>query len=73
MDLIYKKLDMLLVTRLKCRSVEVVEVHINHELVFLRALVLANSRDDVTVEKVWAFSVGPIPTSLFHDYGTMRK
>ena len=50
-----------------------VEVHINSELVFRRALVLANSRDDVTVEKVLSFPVGPIPTSLFHDYGTMRK
>jgi hypothetical protein len=60
-------------TRLKCRSGEVVEVHINPELVFRRALVLATSRDDVTVENVLSFSVGPIPTSLVHDYGTMRK
>ena len=60
-------------TRLKCRSGEVVEVHINPELVFRRALVLANSRDDVTVEKVLSFPVGSIPTSLFHDDGTMRK
>ena len=43
------------------------------ELVFRRALVLANSRDDVTVEKVLSFPIGPIPTSLFHDHGTMRK
>ena len=50
-----------------------VEVHINPELVFRRALVLANSRDDVTVEKVLSFPVGSIPTSLFHDDGTMRK
>ena len=50
-----------------------VEVHINPELVFCRILVLANSRDDVTVEKVLSFPVGPIPTSLFHDDGTMRK
>ena len=59
--------------RLKCRSGKVVEVHINPELVFRRALVLENSRDDVTVEKVLSFPVGPIPTSLFHDDGTMRK
>ena len=50
-----------------------VEVHLNPELVFRCALVLANSRDDVTVEKVLSFPVDPIPTSLFHDDGTMRK
>ena len=55
------------------KSGEVVEVHINPELVFRRALVLANSRDDVIVEKVLSFPVGSIPTSLFHDDGTMRK
>jgi hypothetical protein len=60
-------------TKLKCRSGEVLEAHINSELVFRRALVLANSRDDVTVEKVLSFPIGPIPTSLFHDDGTMRK
>ncbi|CAC5358418.1 unnamed protein product [Mytilus coruscus] len=60
-------------TKLKCRSSEIIEGHINPELVFRRALVLANSRDDVTVEKVLSFPIGPIPTSLFHDDGTMRK
>ena len=34
---------------------------------------MANCRDDVTVEKVLSFPVGPIPTSLFHEDGTMRK
>jgi len=60
-------------TKLKCRSGEIVNVHINPELVFRRALILANSRDDVTVEKVLSFPIGPIPTSLFHEDGTMRK
>ena len=60
-------------TRLKCRSREAVEVHSNPELVFRHTLVLTNSRDDVTVEKVLSFPVGPIPTSVFHDDdGTMR-
>jgi hypothetical protein len=58
--------------RLKCRSGEKDEIHSNPELVFRRALVLANSRDDVTVEKVLSFPVGPIPTSLFDDDGTTR-
>jgi hypothetical protein len=34
-------------TKLKCRSGDVVEAHINPELVFRRALVLASSREDV--------------------------
>ena len=60
-------------TKLKCRSGEVLHVHTSPELVFRRALVLATSRDDITVEKVLSFPIGPIPTSLFHEDGTMRK
>lgn len=49
--------DMTKKTKLKCRSRETLNVHhINPELVFRRALVLANSRDDVTVEKVLFYS-----------------
>jgi hypothetical protein len=59
-------------TKLKCRSGDTVTVHVNPELVFRWALVLTNCREDVTVEKVLSFPIGPIPTSLFHDDGTMR-
>ena len=38
--------------KLKCRSGEVLHVHISPELVFRRALVLATCRDDITIEKV---------------------
>lgn len=65
--------DMTQKTKLKCRSGDTVTVHINPELVFRRTRVLANCREDVTVEKVLSFPIGPIPTSLFHDDGTMRK
>jgi hypothetical protein len=41
-----------------CRSGDTV----NPELVFSRELVLANCREDVTVEKVLSFPIGPIPT-----------
>ena len=64
--------DMTQKTKLKCRSGVTVTVHVNPELVFRRALVLTNCREDVTVEKVLSFPIGPIPTSLFHDDGTMR-
>ena len=63
--------DMTETTKLKCRSGDTVTVHINHELVFRRALVLANYREDVTVEKVLSFPIGPIPTSLF--FSTMAQ
>ena len=65
--------DMTKKTKLKCRSGDTVNVHINPELVFRRALALANCREDVTVEKVLSYPIGPIPTSMFHDDGTMRK
>ena len=39
-------------TKLKCRSGDTVTVHMNPEVVFCRELVLANGREDVTVEKV---------------------
>lgn len=60
-------------TKLKCRSGETVQGNINPELIFRRALALTKCRDDVTVEKLLSFPIGPIPTSLFHDDGTMRK
>ena len=60
-------------TNLKCKSEEIISGHINPELVFRRALVLANCRDDVTIENVLSHPIGPIPVSLFHDDGTMRK
>ena len=47
--------------------------NINPELIFRRALALTTCRDDVTVEKLLSFPIGPIPTSLFHDDSTMRK
>ena len=50
--------DMTHKTKLKCRSGDTV----NPELVFCRELVLANCREDVTVEKVLSFPIGPIPT-----------
>ena len=50
--------DMTHKTKLQCRSGDTV----NPELVFSRELVLANCREDVTVEKVLSFPIGPIPT-----------
>jgi hypothetical protein len=39
-------------TSLKCKSGEIITGHINPEIVFRRALVLANSRDDVTIDNI---------------------
>ena len=58
--------DMTRKTKLKCHSGDIVNVHINPELVFRRALALANCRDDVTVDKVLSYPTGPILTAIFH-------
>ena len=47
-------------TKLKCRSGKVLHVHISPKLVLRRVLVLATSRDGITIEK--SFPIGPIPT-----------
>jgi hypothetical protein len=62
-------------TSLKGKSGEIITGHINSEIVFRRALVLANSRDDVTIDNILSHHVGPIPVSRFHEdgTGTMRK
>jgi hypothetical protein len=60
-------------TSLKCKSGEIITGHINLEIVFRRALVLANSRDDVTIDNILSHPVGSIPVSMFHEDGTMRK
>ena len=59
--------------KLKCRSGELIKRHINPELVFRRALTLTKFREDVSVERVLSYPIGPVPTSLFHDNVTMRK
>ena len=46
---------------------------ISSEVVFRRALTLANFRQDATLEKVLSHSGGSIPASMFHDDVTMRK
>ena len=65
--------DMNAKTSLKCKSGEIITSHINPEIVFRRVLVLANSRDDVTIDNILSHPVGPIPVSMFHEDGTMRK
>ena len=58
--------DMTKKTKLKCCSGDTVTVHINPELVFRRALVLANCREDVTVEKVLSFPMENIHPNLLN-------
>ena len=60
-------------TSLKCKSGEIITGHINPEIFFRRALVLPNSRDDVTIDNILSHPVGPIPVSMFHEDGTIRK
>jgi hypothetical protein len=58
---------------LKCKSDEIITGHINPEIVFKCALVLANSRDDVTIDNILSHPVEHIPVAMFHEDGTMRK
>ena len=46
---------------------------ISSEVVFRRALTLANCRQDVTLETVLSHPIGQVHASMFHDDGTMRK
>ena len=45
---------------------------ISSEVVFRRALTLASCRQDVTLKTILGH-LGPVPTSMLHDDGTMRK
>jgi hypothetical protein len=63
----------LLLTPLKCKSGEIITGHINPEIVFRRALAWANRTEDVTIDNILSHPVGPIPVSMFHEDGTMRK
>lgn len=65
--------DMTKTSKLKCKTGDFVKAHINPEMIFRRALALANVREDVTVDKILAYPIGSIPSALFHDDGTMRK
>jgi hypothetical protein len=65
--------DLIKTPKLKCGPVEILNVHISPELIFRRALVLAGCREDVTIEKILSFPIGPVPISIFHENGTMRK
>jgi hypothetical protein len=46
-------------TSLKCKSGKIITGHINPEIVFRRALVLASSRDHVTIDNILSHPVGP--------------
>ena len=62
-------------TNIKLHGGKGVTLHVNisPELVFRRALTLAKSREGVNVDSVLAHPVGPVPTALFHEDGTLRK
>ena len=45
---------------------------VNPELVFRRALVISEYRDDLSLEKVMSYPIGAVPSSMFHEDGTIR-
>ncbi|CAC5395401.1 unnamed protein product [Mytilus coruscus] len=60
-------------SKLKCKSGDFVKAHINPVKIVRRALVLVNVRENETVVRILAYPIGPIPSALFHDDGTMWK
>ncbi|CAG2211246.1 CRYB [Mytilus edulis] len=60
-------------SKLKCKSGDFVKAQINPVKLVRRALVLANIRENVTVVRILAYPIDPIPSALFHDDGTMWK
>ena len=46
---------------------------ISPEVIFRRALNIAGCRDAISLEPVLSHPVGPVPSALFHDDGSMRK
>ncbi|KAK3108281.1 hypothetical protein FSP39_004793 [Pinctada imbricata] len=47
--------------------------HVNPEILFRRALLLSHNRPDVSLETVLSYPIGPVPISLFHEDGWIRK
>ena len=64
--------DMSKKTKIKQQG-RIKNTNISSELVFRRALTIANCRDDITVDNILSHPIGPVPISLFHEDGTMRK
>ncbi len=47
--------------------------HRSDELVFRRALTLSQYRDDVNMDIIAHYPIGPVPSSLLTDFGLIRK
>ena len=65
--------DMIPSTKAKAGNGKPVSITVNPEVVFRRALMLSNKRGDISLYPVMSHPVGPLPTSMFHDDGSMRK
>ncbi len=52
---------------------QITKISLASELVFRRALTLADNRPNVTMESVLKQPIVAIPTALFHDDGSMRR
>lgn len=50
-----------------------ISANYNPELVFRRALTIAKARGDVSMDFIMSQPITSVPTSIFHEDGTMRK
>ena len=54
------------------RGKQTIKVSISPEVVFKRALAIAYIREDVTLDSLMCYPIGPVPVSLFHPDGAKR-
>ena len=47
--------------------------HMSAELVFRRALTLSQYRDDVNMDIIAHYPIGPVPSSMFTEFELMCK
>lgn len=64
--------DMTRKTKVSTKGVKI-NVTISPEMVFRRALTMSRNRNDVSMDTVLSHPITPIPISLFHEDGTLRK
>ncbi|EMP38263.1 hypothetical protein UY3_04472 [Chelonia mydas] len=60
-------------TKFKSGKGGTITAPLSPEIVFHRGLSLSRCRDDVSIRTVLSHPVGPVPMSLFHVDGTMRR
>ena len=54
------------------KGIKMVKIVCDPEKLYGRLLVVSQKRE-ISLENVFSFELAPLPSSLFHEYGLMRK